>query len=115
MHTPQNGLTERSLSLHLSLCEASEVTPQWQSSPFLQGDSMNLLLIPWPFEVLVNQFRETADTGARRSMRAHCGLPATFCAGDPTGAVAFTGNATMQAAGSIAGSRNFLLPVVPPQ
>ncbi|MGO4883252.1 MAG: hypothetical protein ACLP59_20890 [Bryobacteraceae bacterium] len=31
---------------------------------------MNLLLIPWPFEVLVNQFRETADIAA--------GLPADF-------------------------------------
>ena len=65
MHTPQNGLTERSLSHYLALCDASEVTPQWQSSPFLQSDSMNLLLIPWPFEVLVNQFRETADAAAR--------------------------------------------------
>jgi hypothetical protein len=65
MHTPQNGLTERSLSLYLSLCEASEVTPQWQASPFIQNDSMNLLLIPWPFEVLVNQFRKTAGATAR--------------------------------------------------
>jgi len=32
MHTPQNGLTERSLSRYLSLCDASEVTPQWQFS-----------------------------------------------------------------------------------
>jgi len=65
MHTPQNGLTERSLSLYLSLCEASEVTPQWHFSPFLESDSMNLLLIPWPFEVLVDQFHETADAAAR--------------------------------------------------
>ena len=65
MHAPQNGLTERSLSLYLSLCEASEVTPQWQASPFIQNDSMNLLLIPWPFEVLVNQFRKTAGATAR--------------------------------------------------
>jgi len=64
MHTPQNGLTERSLSLYLSLCEASEVTPQWHPSPFRQTDSLNLLLIPWPFEVLVDQFHETADAAA---------------------------------------------------
>jgi len=51
MHTPQNGLTERSLSHYLALCDVGEVTPQWLSSPFLQDDSMNLLLIPWPFEV----------------------------------------------------------------
>jgi hypothetical protein len=65
MHTPQNGLTERSLSRYVSLCDASEVTPHWHFSPFLQSDSMNLLLIPWPFEILVNQFHETADAAAR--------------------------------------------------
>jgi hypothetical protein len=65
MHTPQNGLTERSLSLYLSLCEAGEVTPQWLSDPFLQSGSVNLLLIPWPFEVIVSQFHETADAASR--------------------------------------------------
>jgi hypothetical protein len=70
MHTPQNGLTERSLSHYLSLCDASEVTPHWLSYPFLENESINLLLIPWPFEVLVNQFRETADAAA--------GLPEDF-------------------------------------
>jgi predicted amidohydrolase len=65
MHTPQNGLTERSLSLYLSLCEASEVTPQWHPSPFRQTDSLNLLLIPWPFEVVANEFHKIADTAAR--------------------------------------------------
>jgi len=65
MHTPQNGLTERSLSRYLSLCDASEVTPQWHFSPFLQSDSMNLLVIPWPLEVLVDQFHETTDAAAR--------------------------------------------------
>jgi len=65
MHTPQNGLTERSLSLYLSLCDASEVRPQWLSFPFLQTESINLLLIPWPFEVIVSQFHETAGATAR--------------------------------------------------
>lgn len=65
MHTPQNGLTERSLSLHLPLCDASEVTPQWLSNAFLQSDSINLLLIPWPFEVRVSQFRETTSADIR--------------------------------------------------
>jgi hypothetical protein len=62
MHTPQNGLTERSLSLYLSMCDAGEVTPRWLSTPFLQNDSINLLLIPWPHEVLVSQFRDVTDT-----------------------------------------------------
>ncbi|HUO28599.1 MAG TPA: hypothetical protein VMU80_05250 [Bryobacteraceae bacterium] len=61
MHTPQNGLTDRSLSLYLSLCEAGEVTPHWLSTPFLQHESLNLLLIPWPAEVLVSQFRDVTN------------------------------------------------------
>ena len=65
MHTPQNGLTERSLSLYLSMCDAGEVTPCWLSTPFLQRDSINLLLVPWPLEVLAKQFREVADSGAQ--------------------------------------------------
>jgi hypothetical protein len=62
MHTPQNGLTERSVSLYLSMCDGGEVTPRWLSTPFLQPDSINLLLVPWPSEVLVSQFRDVTDT-----------------------------------------------------
>ena len=61
MHTPQSGLTDRRLSLYLSLHEASEVAPEWTAPPGIQPDSVNLLLIPWPFEVLVKQFREVTD------------------------------------------------------
>ena len=38
---------------------------QWLPKPFLQTDTINLLLIPWPSEVRVSQFRETADATAR--------------------------------------------------
>ena len=62
MHTPQNGLTDRSLSLYLSLCDASQVAPQWLSTPFLGHNSINLLLIPRPNEVLVSQFRDVTDS-----------------------------------------------------
>jgi hypothetical protein len=65
MHTPQNGLTERWLSHYLSLCEASEATSQWLSNSFPPSDSVNLLLIPWPFEVRVSQFREATHANAR--------------------------------------------------
>jgi hypothetical protein len=58
MHTPQNGLTERSLSLNLSLCDPSEVVPQWLTTPFTELDSLNILMIPWPIEVFVSQFRD---------------------------------------------------------
>lgn len=61
MHTPQNGLTDRSLSLYLSLCDPCEVIPQWFSTPFIQGDSFNLLMVPWPPEILVSQFRDVTD------------------------------------------------------
>jgi hypothetical protein len=61
MHTPQNGLTDRSLSLYLSLCDSSEVIPIWLSTPFIQHESFNLLLIPWPLEVLVSQFRDVTE------------------------------------------------------
>lgn len=65
MHTPQNGLTERSLSSYLSMCHAGEVTPRWLATPFRQRDSINLLLIPWPLEVLVRQFRKVADSATQ--------------------------------------------------
>ncbi|MGD1073898.1 MAG: hypothetical protein ABSB15_27620 [Bryobacteraceae bacterium] len=61
MHTPQSGLTERSLSLYLSLIDSCEVAPEWLSSPFIQKESFNMLLVPWPFEVLVKQFRVVTD------------------------------------------------------
>jgi hypothetical protein len=61
MHTPQNGLTDRSLSLYLSVCDSSEVIPEWLSTPFIQGDSFNLLMVPWPLEVLVSQFHDVTD------------------------------------------------------
>jgi len=70
MHTPQGGLTERSLSLYLSMCDAGEAAPCWLSTPFLQRDSVNLLLVPWPLEVLAKQFREVPDSATR--------LPADF-------------------------------------
>jgi len=60
MHTPQSGLTIRSLSIYLALCQPSEVIPRWiQSASPLRGESINLLVVPWPFEVYPAQFRET--------------------------------------------------------
>ncbi len=61
MHTPQNGPTDRSFSFYLSLCDSLEVIPQWLSTQFIQRDSFNLLMVPWPMEVLVRQFRDVTD------------------------------------------------------
>jgi hypothetical protein len=66
MHTPQNGLTERSLSRYLSLCDPSEVVPQWLATPFTQRDSLNVLMIPWPQEVLVSHFRDRTHLNRER-------------------------------------------------
>lgn len=58
MHTPQNGLTIRSLSLYLALCTPGEVRPRWVR-PVLSIDqtSLNLLVVPWPLEIHPVQFR----------------------------------------------------------
>jgi len=66
MHTPQNGLTDRSLSLYLSLCDPSEVILQWLSTPFVQRDSLNLLMVPWPLEVCVSQFQDVTNLAAEQ-------------------------------------------------
>ncbi|HEY6391905.1 MAG TPA: hypothetical protein VIX89_11550 [Bryobacteraceae bacterium] len=60
MHTPWNGLTIRSLSFYLSLCNIEEVSPEWiLVGSYPERESMNLLLVPWPFRVFPSQF-ETA-------------------------------------------------------
>jgi hypothetical protein len=57
MHTPWSGLTIRSLSLYLSLCNSEEVSPEWITlGSYPERESMNLLLVPWPFRVIPSQF-----------------------------------------------------------
>ncbi len=64
-HTPQTGMTLRSLSHHLALWAGSDVTPLWFTAglPRLpdtgNGDdvhTLNLLLVPWPTSVSPKQF-----------------------------------------------------------
>jgi hypothetical protein len=58
MHTPQSGLSVRSLSHNLAFCIPGEVTPRWDVAPAPLGKaSLNLLLLPWPLEVVPSQFR----------------------------------------------------------
>lgn len=60
LHTPQSGLTIRSVSHHLSLCETGEVSPYWFNFVDTQQQvrhSLNLLLIPWPNYVAPVHFR----------------------------------------------------------
>jgi len=50
LHTPQSGITIRSLTHHLALCPAGDVKGRWV--PQVWGETrrqcLNLLLVPWP-------------------------------------------------------------------
>lgn len=57
LHTPQSGLTIRSLSHHLALCMAGEVEPQWYRFPGGPLENrLNVLLVPWPKTISPKQF-----------------------------------------------------------
>ncbi len=67
MHKPTSGLTIRSFSHHLALCESDEVQPRWFMIPGARGnpknqDHINLLVVPWPEESLPAQIRKS-DSG----------------------------------------------------
>jgi hypothetical protein len=70
-HTPRGGLTLRSLTHHLALHVGSEVTPFWYTVPKPRARSINLLVAPWPLEIVPNQFQPAA--GALHEM------PERFC------------------------------------
>lgn len=61
MHTPQTGLTVRSLSHHLCYCPPSDIAPEWKVSvEKAEPDySFNILVIPWPSVVDPIQFKES--------------------------------------------------------
>ena len=76
-HTPQTGLTVRSLSHHLSLWTSQEVIPHWRRYPYRfwrdqeiqeseeQPHSINLLLAPWPRQVRPVAFRPAQPSRGR--------------------------------------------------
>jgi hypothetical protein len=70
MHTPQNGLTIRSLSRSLALYTAEEIRADWKIAlgawdnqpPGRQPDnSLNLLIVPWPEVVRPLQFQPAGN------------------------------------------------------
>jgi hypothetical protein len=67
VHTPQVGLTVRSLSHHLALCPASDIDARWLKMPFADRavDSINLLLVPWPPAIVPTQFAPTRPSIAQ--------------------------------------------------
>jgi hypothetical protein len=64
MHTPQKGITLRSLSHHLAACPASDIKPTWcevisvkKKRAVTRFDhSLTLLLVPMPMEMTASQF-----------------------------------------------------------
>jgi predicted amidohydrolase len=60
-HTPQTGLTIRSLTHNIALCPTSEMRPVWLSLPSDRmarvENGLKLLLIPWPFKLSAQSFR----------------------------------------------------------
>ena len=58
LHTPKSGITIRSLSHHLALCQSGEVLPQYWPAPNVMNieESMNLLLVPWPRTIVPSSF-----------------------------------------------------------
>jgi hypothetical protein len=59
-HTAQTGLTIRSFSHYLALATTTEIRPQWYSFCAETSDhALNLLLVPWPNQIIPKQFRAT--------------------------------------------------------
>lgn len=48
LHTPQSGITIRSLTLNLALCPAGDVKVRWTECLAEKRHCLNLLLVPWP-------------------------------------------------------------------
>jgi hypothetical protein len=48
LHTPQSGITIRSLTLNLALCPAGDVKVRWTECLTEKRHCLNLLLVPWP-------------------------------------------------------------------
>jgi hypothetical protein len=60
MHTPQNGLTVRSLSHHLALCAAPDLSPKWLSAGVEANNHIfNILVVPWPSVIDPSQFQSS--------------------------------------------------------
>jgi transcriptional regulator with XRE-family HTH domain len=60
LHTPQSGVTIRSLTHNLALCPAGDVKPKWSERIIAEhgrSDCLNLLLVPWPRTVNPRHFR----------------------------------------------------------
>jgi hypothetical protein len=67
LHTPQSGITIRSLTHNLALCPAGDVKPKWSErimSEPTRRHCLNLLLVPWPRKVNPLDFQAVAPNKA---------------------------------------------------
>jgi hypothetical protein len=73
---PQRGLTLRSLSLFAGLAESAEIEARFSENPSAQDKlTLNLLIVPWPFEVWPAQFRPSEPLATEmRNMPAGFGF-----------------------------------------
>ena len=72
MHTPQNGLTIRSLSHHLAYSYSPDVKPEWLSAAIdNKHHCLNLLIVPWPNKLEPKQFVRSRVSGITESLKKH--------------------------------------------
>lgn len=66
MRTPQTGVTLRALSLYASYHE-TELEIAWRSLPWanIDEDTLNILVVPWPYVVHATDFRPRSMVGQR--------------------------------------------------
>jgi hypothetical protein len=56
LHTPQSGITIRSLTHNVALCAAGDVSVKWAECLTQKRHCLNLLLAPWPLQVAPAHF-----------------------------------------------------------
>ncbi len=88
LHTPQTGITLRSLTHHLALCTVGEVKVRWFMQPPSSEDAaslkdtsslrdtgcLNLLLIPWPLEISALSFERSNTSSTLRTLPESMGF-----------------------------------------
>jgi hypothetical protein len=67
LHTPQCGMTIRSLTHNLALCPTGDVRAKWTElrASNVRRHSLNLLLAPWPTEVSPRDFHPVGTKSAK--------------------------------------------------
>jgi len=64
LHTPQSGITIRSLTHNLALCPAGDVKAKWAECLSTKRHCLNILLAPWPLKVTPAHFQSVDQTRA---------------------------------------------------